>query len=95
MQSTESTLYIVAYDVSNDKRRNKVFKVLCGFGDWTQFSLFECWLTKQQRLELRFKLKRYIQDGDSIRFYPLCKECVAKVETEGSAPPVEKTTIML
>ncbi len=95
MRTPESTLYLVAYDIGDDKRRTKIFKVLCGYGDWTQYSLFECWLTKQQLLELRAKLKPHIKAGDSVRFYPLCKSCVGRVETEGSPRPSEKTTIVL
>ena len=95
MQTTESTLYIIAYDISEDRRRTRIHKVLCGYGDWTQYSLFECWLTKQQLIELRAKLKRLLQAGDSLRFYPLCKGCVSRVETEGSPRPVEKSTIVL
>ena len=95
VQTTEKTLYIVAYDISDDRRRTRVHKVLCGYGDWTQYSLFECWLTKQQLVELRGKLKRVLKAGDCLRFYPLCRGCVARVETEGSPRPVDKVTIVL
>jgi len=95
MRAAESTLYLVAYDISDDKRRTKVFKVLSGYGEWTQYSLFECWLTKLHLVELRAKLKPHITVGDSVRFYPLCKSCVARVATEGSPRPAEKTTIVL
>lgn len=97
MHTPETTLYIVAYDIGSDKRRSRIFKLLCGYGTWTQYSLFECWLTKQHLLELRAKLKRLTDDGDSdsVRFYPLCRSCVARVETEGSPRPEEKITIIL
>ena len=36
-----TTLYVVAYDIPSDKRRTKVHKILCGYGAWTQFSLFD------------------------------------------------------
>jgi len=41
----ERTLYVIAYDIPSNRRRTKVHKVLCGFGQWTQYSLFECYLT--------------------------------------------------
>lgn len=53
---SDSTLYIIAYDIPNDKRRTKVHKLLCGYGYWTQYSLFECWLTKRHLVELRAKI---------------------------------------
>jgi CRISPR-associated protein Cas2 len=86
----ETTLYIVAYDIPHDRRRTKVHKVLCGYGAWTQYSLFECWLTRRQLLELRAKLEHHLDATcDSVRFYPLCQGCTGKVETVGSDKPRE------
>jgi CRISPR-associated protein Cas2 len=95
MRTPETTLYVIAYDIGDDKRRTRIFKLLCGYGAWTQYSLFECWLTKQHLLELRAKLQQHLQAGDSVRMYPLCKSCVARVETEGSPRPVEQQTTIL
>ena len=50
------TLYVVAYDISSDRRRTKVHKTLCGFGKWTQYSLFECHLTEKELVALRGRL---------------------------------------
>jgi len=36
--------YLIAYDVSDDKRRNAIFKALMGNGDHVQFSVFLCQL---------------------------------------------------
>lgn len=91
----DTTLYVIAYDISNDRRRTRIHKVLCGYGDWTQYSLFECWLTRPQLAELRIKLNKILQAGDSLRFYPLCKACVARADTQGSPRPVEQHTIIL
>jgi CRISPR-associated protein Cas2 len=85
-----TTLYMVAYDISSDQRRTKVHKTLSGFGQWTQYSLFECYLTEKQYLQLRQKLDQYLEASqDTIRFYPLCASCLEKVETVGSPPPKE------
>lgn len=92
----EAGLYVVCYDIPDDRRRAKVHRVLCGYGKWTQFSLFECWLTRRQLLELRAKLGRHlIAERDSVRFYPLCGACWGKVITVGSAPPADPVTVIL
>lgn len=89
--NNETTCYVVAYDISDDKRRTKVHQILLGFGDWTQYSLFECFLTRKQLILLRSKLAPYLNaTKDSVRFYPLCANCVAKVETVGGQPPTER-----
>ncbi len=85
-------LYIVAYDISSDKRRTKVHKALCGFGEWTQFSLFECYLTERELVKLRLRMTELLDPTeDRVRIYPLCAACQKQVETVGSPPPQEKT----
>ena len=41
--------YLIIYDLPDtpaaNKRRNRLHKLLCGYGKWTQFSVFECFLT--------------------------------------------------
>lgn len=88
--SSLTTCYIIAYDIPNDKCRTKVHKVLSGYGKWTQYSLFECFLSKKELVALRAKLaKHLVETRDSVRFYPLCANCLEKVETVGGALPAE------
>ncbi|HOR00372.1 MAG TPA: CRISPR-associated endonuclease Cas2 [Anaerolineae bacterium] len=92
----ERMLYIVAYDIPNDRRRTKVHKALCGFGRWTQYSLFECYLNDRERVALRAKLDTLLKaDEDSVRFYFVCGACAAKVETIGSPKPAEETVYIV
>ena len=86
----QSTCYVVAYDIPDDRRRTKVHKILLGHGEWTQYSLFECFLTRKELILLQAKLAEHlIAAEDSVRFYPLCANCVSKVETVGGSPPRE------
>jgi len=90
------TLTVVAYDIPSDRRRTKVHKILCGFGQWTQYSLFECYLTEKEYLALRGKLDDVLEvDEDTVRFYPLCSACEKKVETIGSEAPEERTVFIV
>lgn len=80
----QSTLYVVAYDIPDDKRRTKVHRILKGFGQWTEFSLFECFLTKKELLLMRAKLNQYLNaDTDRVRIYTICETCLDKIETVG------------
>lgn len=86
----ETHLYVVAYDIPSDRRRTKIHKTLSGFGKWTQYSLFELYLTDKELVLLQNKLEKLIKpDQDSVRFYPLCSACVKQVETIGSPLPEE------
>ena len=88
--NSQTTCYVIAYDIPDDKRRTKVHKLLLGFGKWTQYSLFECFLTKKELVLLRSKLAEHLEAAqDSVRFYPLCANCLEKVETVGGPLPAE------
>lgn len=89
-------LYVIAYDIPNDKRRTKIHKTLCGFGEWTQYSLFECFLNAKDLIQLQAKLDDILKPAeDSIRIYPLCHTCLKRVKTIGSDKPEEKITYIL
>ena len=45
---SETSCYVIAYDIPDDRRRTKVHQILMGFGKWTQYSLFECFLSKTE-----------------------------------------------
>ncbi len=61
--SNERT-YIVTYDIADTKRWRRVFKTMHGFGDWLQFSVFQCRLTKRRRAELEASLREIIKSGE-------------------------------
>ncbi len=91
-----TTLYIIAYDIPNDKRRTKVHKILSSFGEWTQYSLFECFLDGRDLVKLRGRLDDVLEPSeDSVRLYPLCAACIDRIETVGSKPPEEKVTYLV
>lgn len=94
--SQATTLYVIAYDISDDRRRGRIHKLLSAYGQWTQFSLFECFLTRLQRVDLMARLHAILEpESDSIRFYPLCDACVPRVETVGGAAPSEPTLFLV
>ncbi|HEY9729045.1 MAG TPA: CRISPR-associated endonuclease Cas2 [Chroococcales cyanobacterium] len=75
---------VVSYDIPEDKRRTKVHSILKSYGQWMQYSVFECSLSQSQYAKLRSRLSKLIKpDTDSIRFYFLCGCCQGKVERIG------------
>ncbi len=90
-----TTLYLIAYDISNDKRRTKLHKTLSGFGQWTQYSMFECYLSEKELVLLHNKLNHLLKpQEDNVRIYHICRACQQKTETIGSSPPVEDTVYL-
>src|SRR2546430_4529137 len=85
----ESMLYVVSYDIPDDRRRTRVHSALTGFGTWVQYSVFECFLDRKQRLLLEARLlKENHQREDTVRIYSLCGACIPKMEVLclGDAP---------
>ena len=77
-------LWAVSYDISDDKRRRQVAKVLKDHGERVQGSVFECHLNKSQQAGLRTRLTELIDpQADSIRWYPVCVWCRQRVIWKG------------
>ena len=75
---------VISYDIPEDKRRTKIHKILKSYGQWMQYSVFECDLTETQYAKLRSRLSKQIEPNqDSVRFYFLCGCCKGKVERIG------------
>ncbi|MBU1994378.1 CRISPR-associated endonuclease Cas2 [bacterium] len=74
-------LYVVAYDIANDKRRKKVSEHLDKYGVRVNYSVYEIELnkTKFKTLLGELEAKKLIhKEYDSIRFYHICENCLPK-----------------
>ena len=73
---------LIAYDISNDRRRTKLHNTLLNFGTPVQYSVFECLLGEKEEQEMRKAIKRIIRPRkDHVRTYYLCANCVRRIET--------------
>jgi len=67
--------YLVAYDISDNKRRNKLFKFLLGYGINVQLSIFELELDKNSLDFVRKQIKRIINSREDVVYiFPYSKE---------------------
>lgn len=92
-------LYLIIYDLPNtkqgNKRRTRLHELLCGFGKWTQYSVFECFLTKVQFVKLQQQIEDLIKlETDSVRIYILDATAVKKAIAYGSQKPKHEDTII-
>lgn len=82
--------YVISYDIPEDRRRQRVARVLEGHGERVQYSVFECVLTEVQFERLWGELGRVIVLGeDSLRAYRLCPACGGWTRVVGQAVRVE------
>ena len=45
-------LFIIAYDIADQKRWRAIFRLLHGYGEWLQLSVFQCRLSRLRHAEL-------------------------------------------
>jgi CRISPR-associated protein Cas2 len=65
--SSHEHLYIVAYDIADQKRWRAIFKVMKGYGEWLQLSVFQCRLSDRRHAEMQALLDQLIHhEADHI-----------------------------
>lgn len=76
--------YIVAYDITDTKRRNKVHKLLKTWGEPVNLSVFECEFDKNKFPEIRKEILKLINKRtDIVIYYPLCLNCLSGIINDG------------
>lgn len=77
---------VVAYDISDDRTRARLFKALKRFGQPAQFSVFECLLDEARFAELRRTVALVAaSESDNVRYYELCLQCRRQITPLGKA----------
>lgn len=64
MTSGTEHLYLVAYDIADARRWRAVFKLMHGYGEWMQLSVFQCRLTRARHVDLLGRLTSTISLAD-------------------------------
>jgi CRISPR-associated protein Cas2 len=81
-------LVVMVYDIADDKRRNRVHKLLKQYAVPIQESAFEARLEKPERKHLLDLVSRIIDtDKDTFVMYPIVKDAEEKVVTIGIPRP--------
>ena len=76
---------LVSYDVTDDRRRDRLSRVLLDYGSRVQDSVF--WVDADDDLmdRMRTRITAAIGEEDSIWIVPVCLACGKKIETMGTA----------
>ncbi len=70
---------LIAYDISNNKTRSRLFAFLKEKGFHSQKSVFECELDRETLHSVQeFVRSMELGDNDSVVFYPLCRRCAGQ-----------------
>ena len=75
---------VIAYDISDDRRRTRLFTRLQDYGTPVQYSVFECLVDDKELARLKKMVRRTIKPRlDHVRYYTLCAACQDRIETTG------------
>ena len=69
---------VIAYDITDTKKRNKVATLLESFGYRVNYSVFELDIKSYQLDKIIKELKEYMESSDSIRIYAFNADTIAK-----------------
>ena len=83
-------LYLITYDISDNRRRKKVSDILEGYGRRVQYSVFECRLPRAKYREMKHRLIKVVKvEEDGFRIYPISGHTITQVEVWCGKPITE------
>ncbi|AQS60184.1 CRISPR-associated endonuclease Cas2 [Desulforamulus ferrireducens] len=77
--SSRKMYYLICYDIREPKRWRKCYKLLKGFGERVQYSVFKCYLTDRKLAELRWELTKILSNEDSLLIAPIQQADVNRI----------------
>ena len=81
---------VTIYDVTDDKRRNRLHKKLKNYAEPVQYSAFEACLKPKQFESMRKMIQKTIKDSeDRVRIYFLCDGCKQRTKILGEGQLTE------
>lgn len=85
----EQQLRVLCYDVTSDRKRRRIAKLLEEMATRVQFSVFEARLTASQTSRLASRVEALLDKGDSLRVYTIGRSGERHCRVFGSGVPVE------
>lgn len=82
-------LTVFSYDVSSDKRRRRVARLLEAAATRVQYSVFEARMTQARSEGLSQRLAAELDDGDSLRVYSIGADGLRRSRVFGAGAPFE------
>ena len=72
-------LHLVAYDIRDSKRWRRAYKLLRGYGERVQYSVFRVAATPLQAARLRWELERILDPEGALMIIRMCPSCASRV----------------
>ena len=82
-------LTVFSYDVSSDKRRRRIARLLEDAATRVQYSVFETRMSRQKAEALCQRLAAHLGEGDSLRLYVIGHDGERRSRVFGDGLPFE------
>jgi len=90
-------MFIVSYDIENDKTRTKFSKLLKQYGRRLQYSVFEIKnsprILENIKSEIEHRFKKIFTNNDSVIIYGICEGCEKKIIRYGYLVQEEQSVV--
>lgn len=87
--SRSEKLHVFCYDVSDNKRRRRIAKILEDHASRVQYSVFEGRLTRARVVRIVKEVEDLLEKGDSLRVYAIGRPGEKRSSAHGTAAPIE------
>lgn len=64
MKNKDERFYLITYDVRDDRRWRRLYRVLRGYGEWRQLSVFLCRLSHRRLVDLESAVRDIVAQGE-------------------------------
>ncbi len=92
----ERSFFLLAYDITSDRRRAKIAKLMESLGERVQGSVFEAWLTTVELEKLVKKAQKLLNEKeDSLRVYVICAACRPRLKVYGQGSPTPPPVVTI
>lgn len=77
--STTRRWHLVSYDIRSDARWRKAYRLLRGYGERIQYSVFRVRGSELQLARMRWELEQILEKEDALLVIPLCPTCAGRI----------------
>ena len=88
--------YLVSYDVGCRRRWRRVFRLLHGYGEWVQLSVFRCRLDPRRRKRMETELRDMMEPAeDRLLIARLDEDELPDSDTVAASPGPTRRALVL
>lgn len=71
--------HLVCYDVRDPERWRKLCKIVKGYGQRIQYSIFRCRMTERTMQKLYWEAMQVLDSSDDFLIIPICNQCAGRI----------------